>query len=152
LGAVAVGLGTAGIFVPLLPTTPFLLLAAFLFARSSDRLHHWLMSHKRLGPYIHAFRGKAGLTRGQKLRICTSFTILFWITIVLVPQVVVKIILGLWWLFWMIYFYRMRTAIESLAAERKESTRQRSSRGSLDERQRDESRASSSVPAGGRSE
>ena len=75
LGIFNVALGTAGIFLPLLPTTPFLLLAAYLFARSDPRLHGWLLSHPRLGPYISAFRNRNGLTRTQKLRIGSSLTI-----------------------------------------------------------------------------
>ena len=66
LGLFNVVLGAVGIALPLLPTTPFLLLAAFLFARSSERWHGWLMNHKYLGPYIHAFKNKTGLTVAQK--------------------------------------------------------------------------------------
>ena len=56
MGLVAVGLGLLGMFLPLLPTTPFLLLAAALFFRSSPRLHAWLLGHRTLGPYIRNFR------------------------------------------------------------------------------------------------
>lgn len=56
IGILAVGLGIAGIFVPLLPTTPFLLLGAACFARSSEKLYRWLMGHKWLGPYIKNYR------------------------------------------------------------------------------------------------
>lgn len=49
-------LGIVGIFVPILPTTPFLLLAAWLLARSSKRLHTWLLNHKILGSYIKDFQ------------------------------------------------------------------------------------------------
>ena len=56
LGGLSLVLGLLGIFVPLLPTTPFLLLAAALWVRSSPRLYAWLLSHRRLGPYIRNFR------------------------------------------------------------------------------------------------
>lgn len=46
------GLGLLGVFLPLLPTTPFVLLAAFCFARSSERYHQWLLQHKIFGPLI----------------------------------------------------------------------------------------------------
>jgi uncharacterized membrane protein YbaN (DUF454 family) len=52
LGAVSLALGVIGIALPLLPTTPFILLAAFAFARGSPRLRHWLETHRRFGPPI----------------------------------------------------------------------------------------------------
>ena len=52
LGFVFVGLAALGIFLPLLPTTPFLILAAGCFARSSEKLHRWLLSNRTFGPII----------------------------------------------------------------------------------------------------
>ncbi len=110
LGFLMVALGTAGIFLPLLPTTPFLLLAAYLFARSSERWHAWLLSHKHFGPYIHAFRNKTGLTQSQKLRIGCSFTVVMAISFYFVPQPMVKAFLAAGWMFWTIMLLRMKTA------------------------------------------
>ena len=54
-GLLSVGLGVLGVFLPLLPTTPFLLLAAYCFIRSSNRLYNWLIHNKFLGNYIHNY-------------------------------------------------------------------------------------------------
>lgn len=55
LGLISLGLGILGIFLPLLPTTPLLLLAAALFLRSHKGLYDWLLNHPKLGPYIRNF-------------------------------------------------------------------------------------------------
>ena len=55
LGVLSLGLGILGIFLPVLPTTPLLLLASALFLRSHKGLYDWLMIHPRLGPYIQNF-------------------------------------------------------------------------------------------------
>lgn len=55
LGLISLGLGILGIFLPVLPTTPLLLLSAALFLRSNQRLYHWLMNHPKLGVYITNF-------------------------------------------------------------------------------------------------
>jgi uncharacterized membrane protein YbaN (DUF454 family) len=67
LGLVSLGLGCVGIVLPLLPTTPFLLLAAFCFARSSDRLHDWLHAHRVFGPLLDNWRRHRAIDRGAKV-------------------------------------------------------------------------------------
>ena len=62
LAWLCVGLGFLGVFLPLLPTTPFLLLAVFLFARSSPRWRIALMRHRLLGPYLRGYASKEGLS------------------------------------------------------------------------------------------
>lgn len=60
-GWLSVALGVLGIFLPVLPTTPFLLLAAACFARSSERFYRWLVSHPRLGPWIRDYLDGRGI-------------------------------------------------------------------------------------------
>jgi uncharacterized membrane protein YbaN (DUF454 family) len=76
-GTVCVGLGIVGIFVPVLPTTPFLLLAAACYARSSQRFHNWLLNNKWFGSYIRNYLERKGITLRAKI-ITLS---LLWITI-----------------------------------------------------------------------
>jgi len=58
LGGLCLLLGAIGIFLPLLPTTPFVLLAAACFARSSPRLHHWLLQHRLFGSMLQEWEQK----------------------------------------------------------------------------------------------
>ena len=115
LGVLMVALGTLGIFLPLLPTTPFLLLAAFFFARGSDAWHHWLLNHKHLGPYIHAFRNRTGLTTTQKIRMGASFTVVMAISFYFTPMVTIKCLLAGMWAFWTFMLLRMKTLPRPIA-------------------------------------
>ncbi|MBQ5701054.1 MAG: YbaN family protein [Alistipes sp.] len=77
LGSLSFALAVAGIFLPLLPTTPLLLLAAALWLRSSERLHSWLINHRVFGEYIQNFRTH----RAIPLRVKIYATTLVWLTI-----------------------------------------------------------------------
>ncbi len=66
-GSVSLALGVIGIVLPLLPTTPFVLLAASCYLRSSERLARWLLEHPRLGPPILAYRAGRGISRRAKV-------------------------------------------------------------------------------------
>lgn len=61
IGSLSLFLGVIGIFLPLLPTTPFLLLSAACYAKGSDKFYHWLIHHKYLGEYIKNYREKRGI-------------------------------------------------------------------------------------------
>ncbi len=65
-GLTALAFGLAGVILPLLPTTPFVLLAAFCFAKSSPRLHDWLVSHPYFGPLIENWRRHGSIDRRTK--------------------------------------------------------------------------------------
>jgi uncharacterized membrane protein YbaN (DUF454 family) len=66
-GIASVGLGILGVVLPVLPTTPFLLLAAACFARSSERLHRWLHENRVFGEYLRRYRAGEGLPLSSKV-------------------------------------------------------------------------------------
>ncbi len=66
-GSLALVLGTVGMVIPILPTTPFLLLSAFCFLRSSPRLHRWIMRHRFFGPYIYCYSSFRAIDRKVKI-------------------------------------------------------------------------------------
>ncbi|TCM76395.1 YbaN family protein [Rhodovulum steppense] len=72
VGLLSLGLGILGMFLPLLPTTGFLLIAAFCFARSSPALHDWLVNHRHLGGPITSWREHRAIsTRSKRLAIAS---------------------------------------------------------------------------------
>jgi uncharacterized protein len=89
LGLLCVGVGVLGMVLPLIPTTPLLLLAAFLFARSSDRFYNWLLSNRWFGRIIRDYRDGRGLTMRDKV---VTIAVL-WLTVG--PSVV--FLLPVWW-------------------------------------------------------
>ena len=66
-GVLSLGLGIIGIFLPLLPTTPFILLSAYLFAKSSTRLHYWITNHKLFGDYIRSYNEDKSISMQVKI-------------------------------------------------------------------------------------
>lgn len=86
LGSICVVLGLVGIFIPVLPTTPLLLLAAYFFARSSNRALEWLITNRWFGPYIQNYREGRGMTVRNKLITLASL----WITMGLTTTFVLE--------------------------------------------------------------
>jgi uncharacterized protein len=78
IGTMSVVAGVVGILLPLIPTTPFLLLAAWCYARSSERFYRLLLSNRWLGPYIRNYRDG----RGMSLRAKVSTLAVLWIAII----------------------------------------------------------------------
>lgn len=89
LGLISLGLGILGIFIPLLPTTPFILLSAALFMKSSKKLHSWLWNHKYLGKYLQNYLLHKTISKGAKI----SSLSLLWISIIITVVFIVKLII-----------------------------------------------------------
>ncbi len=79
LGSLSLVLGIIGIFLPLLPTTPFLLLASFCYVRSSEKLYNWLINHKIFGNYIYCYLTYKAIPRKTKI----GAIIFLWSTLII---------------------------------------------------------------------
>lgn len=107
LGCIGVGLGAVGAVLPLLPTFPFLLLAAFSFAKSSERLHTWFVNTKLYKKNLESYVQGKGMTQATKLRITATVTVLMAVgfTVMMLKAVYVPcIILACVWVFHIVYF------------------------------------------------
>ena len=82
-GAVALALGAVGVVTPLLPTVPFPLLAAFCFARSSVRLHDWLLAHPTFGPPIRDWQRSGAISLKAKRLATLSIGVTFAVSVLL---------------------------------------------------------------------
>lgn len=91
---IACALGCVGVFIPVLPTTPLLLLATFLFAKSSPRLHAWIQKTPPYRTYVLPFKESGGIPRGTKIRILAVSYTLMGLSAFLVPQWHVWVVLG----------------------------------------------------------
>lgn len=107
VGCIGVGLGAIGAVLPILPTFPFLLLAAYCFARSSERLHTWFIGTKLYKNNLESYVKGQGMTRKTKIRIMTTVTLLMSIGFVMMmlrSVYIPCIILGVVWIFHIVYF------------------------------------------------
>lgn len=103
IGWLAVGLATIGVVLPLLPTTPFLLLAAWCFARSSPRFHRWLLYRSWFGGYIRYWQQYRAMPPGAKPRAIgftlVTFAFSLWLVKLLWVRILLVIILAVLLLF-----------------------------------------------------
>lgn len=107
IGWLAVVLATIGVVLPLLPTTPFLLLAAWCFARSSPRFHHWLLYRSWFGGYIRHWQEYRALPPGAKPRALIFIVITFAVSLYLVNILWVRLLLLMMMCALLFFMWRM---------------------------------------------
>ncbi len=107
LGLAALIVGVVGIFLPLIPTTGPLLIAAFAFARSSPRFHTWLMNHPRLGTFIRDFQAGRGIPLSTKIvavaAMATAFT---YATVGIFDHLAIRLVIaavGIWAIWYVVH-------------------------------------------------
>lgn len=121
LGCIGVGLGAVGAVVPMLPAFPFLMLAAFCFARSSEKLDKWFKSTKLYKDNLEDYVAGRGMTWKTKIRIMITVTLLMSVGFVLMGLkgiVVGCIVLSCVWVFHIIYFI---WGVKTIPAAKKET-------------------------------
>ena len=91
LGSIFLGLGVLGVILPILPTTPFVLLAAACYARSSERLHEWLLSNRVLGPSMREWDENKSIGSGAKITAILMIVASFSFTIYVMEGLVIRI-------------------------------------------------------------
>lgn len=122
LGVISLCLGIAGIVLPILPTTPFLLLASFLFYKSSRKLHNWLENNRVFGEYIRNYRQYRAVKRRTKIISIVLLWVTLGISIYLVDVLYVRILLYVVGVGVTVHLILIKT-LESVLAEKERSKR-----------------------------
>ena len=121
LGLICFALGTVGVFLPILPTTPFYLAALFFFANSSERLHTWFLGTKLYKKHLESFVKKRGMLLSTKLSIIITVTLLMGFGFFMMARKgiwIPCIILAVVWICHILYFvFRVKTISKEEQAE-----------------------------------
>lgn len=111
VGCISLALGAIGAVLPILPTVPFLMLSAFCFAKSSEKLHSWFISTNLYKKNLESFIKGEGMTVKTKVKIMSTVTILMAIGFIMMSRVPVgRVILAIVWVCHVVYFvFRVKT-------------------------------------------
>lgn len=121
LAFISLGIGCVGIVLPILPTTPFLLLALFLFAKGSERFHKWFMSTGIYKKYLEDFVATKSMTKEAKTKVLAIVTTLLVIGFCFSPgfaKIIIAVVLVFHWVY---FLFGIRTVEKKEAAVNQES-------------------------------
>lgn len=122
VGCIGVGLGAIGAVVPMLPAFPFLLLAAYCFGRSSEKLNNWFINTKLYKDNLESYIAGKGMTWKTKIRIMITVTLLMSIGFIMMSRVPVgRIVLSGVWLFHILYFIFGVKTLEEVKVDTEEN-------------------------------
>jgi uncharacterized protein len=110
LGGLATGLGLVGIVLPVLPTTPFMLLAAACFMRSSDTMYGWFMSNRLFGGFVRSYREQGGVTPRTKIvALALLWAVIGYTSLAVVTSIWLQVLLACVAIGVTIYLVRLKT-------------------------------------------
>lgn len=115
-GSLSLLIGVIGIAIPVLPTTPFLLITSFCYLRSSSRLYQWLMNHRTFGPYLYNYLTYRAVKKSVKVVALITLWFSLGLSIIIVPNIYLKIMLSFIGTMVSIHLLRLKTlkAIDSV--------------------------------------
>lgn len=121
LAFISLGIGCAGVFLPLLPSTPFLVFALMLFAKSSKRFHRWFLSTKIYKKHLENIVLHKSMYFADKIKVLLMITILFTTAMFLAPGIIAKSVIGaVALLHYMFFLFRIKTLKKENVPERQE--------------------------------
>lgn len=109
IAALSFAVGIIGIFLPILPTTPFLLLTSYCLLKSSDRLNEKFMQTKIYHKYVKSFREKGGMSLKAKLGLTIPVSLLLLFMFIVIDNKIMRIFIVLMWILKVIVFIKMKT-------------------------------------------
>ena len=109
VGTISLILGIIGIFLPLLPTTPLLLLTSYCLLKSSDRLNEKFMKTKIYKKYVKEFQEKGGMTLKAKLMLTIPVSLLLLFMLITIDSLMMRMVIVIMWLTKVIVFTKMKT-------------------------------------------
>ena len=123
VGLISLSLGVVGIFLPLLPTTPFLLLASACFVRSSEKLHNWLIYHKVFGNYIRCYQQFRAISlRVKILTVTVLWVFIGYAVVFVVSAILIRILLFVIAVAVTIHILRLRMLTKEMLADLHDSS------------------------------